>query len=257
MIITTHNPLFVHRKDLCANYIVDGGEVHKAKNITELRQVLEVWPSDNLLNAELVIVVEGENDELALKKILPLYSSKIANALSSGRISFMKMCGVHNLQPMIHQLQMFMCKYVFLFDFDQAAKEAIEIHGRDLTPLDYRFAKCFKGAAHESEFEDMLQSGFYLNIFNECYGTNFVANADFEVANNKKWSLRIEDLITQRGQGIDWRHNESIKEFKNRVANGIAQCDCNSKDELLQNVLDSRRAAFMSGFVQLIETKIN
>lgn len=85
VIITTHNPLFVQRNSLSANIIVDNGTARPAKNIGEIRKILGVLPSDNLKNSRYVLVVEGEDDKIALTKILSNYSDKIAESLRSNQ----------------------------------------------------------------------------------------------------------------------------------------------------------------------------
>jgi len=47
------------------------------KKIDEIREVLEVWPSDNLRNARFVLVVEGENDKIIISKIISSKSDKM------------------------------------------------------------------------------------------------------------------------------------------------------------------------------------
>ena len=70
VIITTHNPLFVYRNSLSSNIVVNNGSAKPAKNIKEIRDVLGVIPSDNLINAQFVLVVEGDDDKIALIALL-------------------------------------------------------------------------------------------------------------------------------------------------------------------------------------------
>ncbi|MDR0918568.1 MAG: hypothetical protein LBM93_04885, partial [Oscillospiraceae bacterium] len=61
--------------------IVDSGSAKPAKNIKEIRDVLGVLPADNLINASHVLVVEGEDDQIALSKLLLNMSSTLKSAL--------------------------------------------------------------------------------------------------------------------------------------------------------------------------------
>ena len=71
VILTTHSPLFVNRVDVKSNVIVDSGKASLAKRMKEIREVLGTIVSDNLINAENVLLVEGEDDKIALEKLLP------------------------------------------------------------------------------------------------------------------------------------------------------------------------------------------
>ena len=66
VVLTTHNPLFVDRSGLRNNVVVQDNRARPARTIDELRSVLGVRASDNLRHAELVLVVEGDEDVRAL-----------------------------------------------------------------------------------------------------------------------------------------------------------------------------------------------
>lgn len=67
VIISTHNPLFVNRECIYKNIIVENGIVKQASNIREIRDVLGVKVSDNLYDAETMLLVEGKQTSFHLK----------------------------------------------------------------------------------------------------------------------------------------------------------------------------------------------
>ena len=69
VIISTHNPLFVNREFVNKNIIIEGGVARQANNIREIRDVLGVKVSDNLYDAEVMLLVEGETDAISLKAV--------------------------------------------------------------------------------------------------------------------------------------------------------------------------------------------
>lgn len=79
VVLTTHSPLFVNRKNLNENIIVNSGKATPVKRVKEIRDVLGIKVSDNLTNAENVLIVEGEDDKITLEKILPNMSDIIKN----------------------------------------------------------------------------------------------------------------------------------------------------------------------------------
>ena len=83
VVITTHNPLFVQRNAVSENVIVNEGTAKPAKSIKEIRDILGVLPEDILINASHVLVVEGEDDKIALTKILKSLSTTLKALFSS------------------------------------------------------------------------------------------------------------------------------------------------------------------------------
>ncbi len=70
VVMTTHCPIFVDRVSLKSNIIVHDKKAQPAHSILEIRKTLGVRASDNLLHADLVLVVEGEEDRRALIELL-------------------------------------------------------------------------------------------------------------------------------------------------------------------------------------------
>jgi predicted ATPase len=93
VIITTHHAIFANRIDVSGNVIVRGNAAKPAKRIHEVRDVLGVHASENLQNANLVLLVEGEDDKIVLEAILPKLSSTVRQALSQGFL--MSTCSPH------------------------------------------------------------------------------------------------------------------------------------------------------------------
>ena len=83
VIITTHNPLFVDRENVKANVIVNAGSATPAKSVSEIRSLLGIKASDNLMNASYALVVEGDEDVIAMKSLLPILSEKLGRFLKN------------------------------------------------------------------------------------------------------------------------------------------------------------------------------
>jgi predicted ATP-dependent endonuclease of OLD family len=113
VIISTHNPLFVSRDTVEANVIVGNGKANPAKSIKEIREVLGVLASDNLINASYVLVVEGEDDKISLLKLLPKMSEKIAAALKSSVFIIEEIGGAGNLSYKLSSLKICFVSIMF------------------------------------------------------------------------------------------------------------------------------------------------
>src|SRR5690606_13840067 len=97
VIITTHNPLFVDRDDVKSNIIVDMGKAVSARNIESIRNVMGIKASDNLVNANYVLIVEGTEDVIAFKAMLPRLSRKLGKAIANNLFVIEEIGGAGNL----------------------------------------------------------------------------------------------------------------------------------------------------------------
>ena len=83
VILTTHNPLFINRRSLAANVIINKGQALAAKDIKQVRDILGIKASDNLINATYVLVVEGEGDAACVKRWLTHVSPRLKDVFNS------------------------------------------------------------------------------------------------------------------------------------------------------------------------------
>ncbi len=242
VIITTHNPLFVQQNILDSNIIVDHGTARAAKNIGEIREILGVLPSDNLKNSRYVLVVEGEDDRIALTKILPAYSEKIKMALRGNQLVIKALAGAGNLSHDLYDLKSSMCKFVVLLDNDKAGAEAYKKAKENgvLKESEVRFTIC--NGSPEAEFEDCLKVNVYADAIKEEFGVDVLAST---FRGNAKWSDRIKHTFLS--QGMRWT-DAMEKKVKMTVANAIPEIVDN-----VDNVLIREKAGFLFGLVSMVE----
>lgn len=242
VIISTHNPLFVQRNKIRSNIIIDSGVAHEAKSIQEIREILGVWTSDNLKAARFVIVVEGENDKIALTKILSQKSQMIRKALNSNRLVVKYLGGTGNLFHTLVDLKNSMCQYVVLLDNDNSGKNAAEKAKKKglLRDSDVRYTTCL--GQRESEFEDCIQDGLYKDIIENKYKINMHCK---EFHSNKKWSERMKSVFLSYGAQWD---DEIEKEIKSIVANSIPE-----NIDYMESVLIKEKCGFIDGMVMVVE----
>ncbi|MBE6094656.1 MAG: hypothetical protein E7199_04175 [Schwartzia succinivorans] len=246
VIISTHNPLFVQRNQINANIIVDNGEAHTAKNIKEIRDILGVWPSDNLKNARFVLVVEGEDDKISLTKILCNLNSSIKTALNTSKLIIHSLAGAGNLSHDLADLKNNMCNYIVLLDDDQAGREAAEKAQKSalLTDTEVKFTIC--NGQKEAEFEDCIKKEVYRNDLEKKYNVT-LNNSSFR--SNEKWSQRMKNVFFSQGSRWDDRIE---KEVKLLVANSIPEVISNIDDVLIK-----QKSGFISGVIQAVETMLS
>lgn len=204
VVLTTHSPLFVNRSNLKENIIVDSGKAIPVKKVKDIRDVLGTKVSDNLINAENVLVVEGEDDKIVLEKILPRMSESIKKAIQNGTLIIDDMGGAGNLPYKLSFYRNLQCKYHALLDNDAAGRRAgqdAETQGL-LNTRNTTYTIC--NGSPDAEFEDCLEKAAYIETVLSEFGVDLNV-AEFR--GNKKWSDRVADCF--RSQGKQW--NDTIE----------------------------------------------
>ena len=234
VILSTHNPLFIDRKNLSSNIIINSGKVNPAKNIKEIRELIGVKASDNLLHANYVLVVEGEEDVRALKAILPVLSDKIKKALSNDTFIIEKIGGASNLSYRLNRLKHTLCLYHVMLDNDDAGRKAEEkaTNQKELEIANLTYINCLGMA--DSEFEDCINLDIYKDHIESMYGIIF--SVPHFKTNSKKWSDRMKDVFNS--QGKTWSHKIEAQ-LKEQVAICIEKNPINSINEHKKGSIDS------------------
>lgn len=235
VIITTHNPLFVDRVNLKSNIIVTDGGATPSKNISQIRDLLGIKASDNLINANYVLIVEGPEDRKSLMTLLPAASDKIYKAIKNNLLVIDPLGGAGNLPYKISILKNALCATHVLLDNDESGKSSFLKAEKDglLTPLGCTFTAC-KGK-QSSEFEDMLNPDIYKQKILEQFGVN-LDSPSFK--GKKKWSERIETAFKSQGKLI---FPETLSAIKGIVS-----------DEVQNNRLDSLHPQQRDSFDALV-----
>ena len=233
VIVSTHNPLFIDRNNISSNIIIESGKVLPAKSVKEIRDTIGVKASDNLQNANYVLVVEGEEDVTALKSILSFLSEKIKRALENHTFIIEKIGGAGNLSYKLSLLKNALCVYHVLLDNDEAGRKAhkkAEESG-ELEIKDVTFVNCL--GMHNSEFEDCLNIDLYKLKIETDYGIRLDVH---EFRNSNKWSDRMKSVF--QTQGKTW--SDTIEaQLKNKVANCIKTDVENSLNPHKRSIVDA------------------
>ena len=244
VIITTHNPLFVQRNNISNNIIVDHGTAKPAKNIKEIRELLGVLPEDNLINASHVLVVEGEDDKIALNKILSSLSPTIKDALIKNKLVIQPLAGATNLNYELSRLRSYVCRYFVFLDADEAGYDAAEkaIEKGLLSESDVKYSIC--NGNNISEFEDCLKKDFYIEAIRNKFSVDLGVTS---FRNSKKWSDRVKTVFLSQGQ----RWTDTVeKKVKMEVAKLIPVEDADS-------VLDEHKRGSIDALVNALENMLS
>lgn len=240
VVLTTHSPLFVNRTSLKDNIIVNAGKATAVKKIKDIRDVLGTKVSDNLINAEHVLVVEGEDDKIVLEKILPHMSESIKKAIQNGTLIIDDMGGAGNLPYKLSFYRNLQCKYHVLLDNDDAGRSAgqnAETQGL-LNIRNTTYTIC--NGSPNAEFEDCLEKTAYAKAVLSEFGVDLNVT---EFRGNKKWSDRVADCF--KSQGKQW--NDSMeKRVKLCVAEALPSNPAAALNQHKRSSIDALVAALNS-----------
>jgi predicted ATP-dependent endonuclease of OLD family len=235
VVITTHNPLFVDRLHCRSNIIVRGNRAKPAANIDEIRTILGVRAADNLRHAELVLVVEGEDDQVALTAMLCARSPQLTQAFSNHALAVDCLGGSGNLPYKLSILRQSLCSSHVFLDDDGAGKTSCDAARSAglLEPVDVHFATSL--GKSESELEDWYSPSAYEDVMKNKYGVSLKAP---EFSSAKKWSVHMKE--TFKRQGKSWDDLTEI-EVKASVARAIAANPSNALLPSAQSAFDALR----------------
>jgi putative ATP-dependent endonuclease of the OLD family len=236
VVITTHSPLFVDRVNIRSNILVNDNRAVPARSIDQIRSILGVRASDNLKHAELVLVVEGDDDKVAISALMRDYSPKLATAIDSGKLAFETLAGGTNLSYVISLLlNALMCGFHCFLDDDECGRDSYEKAKLDglLDVADASFSTVL-GMTH-SEIEDLYDLAFYKDLVRNQFNVSLDGNPRFRT-NKKKWSDRVREVF--RSSGRAW--NPSVEmELKAKVAALVASNPKSALHLQKRSVIDS------------------
>ncbi len=236
VVLSSHSPLFVNRSRVTNNIIVTGNKAKPAKNIAEIRAILGVQCSDNLRNAELVLMCEGEDDKICIEAILGYLSNEINQAIKNGRFIIEQVAGAGNFSYKAGTYLGDLCRVHFFIDDDDAGTKAYKKTLRDhkLEITDFHFAKF--PSLDESEMEDLINREIYTESVSEKFGVDL----EFAKPNGRtaksKWSNRMKWQFER--QGKPWNKDVEMK-LKCIVANCVSADPANAIHEQANDVIVS------------------
>jgi len=197
VIMTTHCPLFVDRASIRSNILVQHNKATPARDVKQIREILGVRASDNLQHAEVILVVEGEEDRCCLGALLKEHSKALATALSQQSLGIESLQGGTNLSYKLSQIREAMCEAHSFLDHDDCGLKAFGKAKDDglIGIADVTFTTCI--GMSESEIEDMFDESLYSVFLLNTYG---VSTLSPKFKGNGKWSERMRNAFKHSGK---------------------------------------------------------
>jgi predicted ATP-dependent endonuclease of OLD family len=242
IVISTHSPIMIDRSKYSNNILIQSGSATKVQSIKEIRDSLGIVVSDNLVSAEIMVLVEGECDQIIIETWLKGKSAIITNAIKDGRLAFDNLGGASNLSYKAGLYKTLLCDVVAYLDNDESGRKAIKtaLAQGTITNDSYFLSTC-KGSK-DSEIEDLIKHDTYFSIILEEYGIDLNTSS---FRGSGLWSQRMRSTFRECGKiGDDF--NE--KDIKILVAKAVEDFGIDSLNEPCSGSINE--------MVKLLESKL-
>jgi predicted ATPase len=225
VVITTHNPIFANKINVLNNIIVSNNRAYPASSVKEIRDVLGVRVDDNLTSAELILIVEGEEDKILFDTIFRLEECGVHYAYKEGRLAIDVLRGAGNLGHRVRMHTEAVSRIHAFLDNDRAGKDAFEKAKRAGLMVDSQVNFAAVAGKTESELEDLYKEEVYADIIRQETGLDWLRTGPDK---NSKWADRLRNLLRRAGKPYD---DTAIFAIKLRVAVAAKELGLNSIHE--------------------------
>lgn len=242
VVITTHSPTLVNRQQIENNIIVQTAVAKRASSLQEIRESIGVKVSDNLVAADLILLVEGEQDVGLIASLLKSSSSHLTQSLSSGRLALDSLRSAANLSYEVQRYKRLLCNVHAFVDDDEEGRTAVKraVDSGVLAFDEVHVATC--PGRGESEIEDLLSLDAYRERVRTLCGLDLDVR-DFR-AGNAKWSDRVQSLLKAQGKPHSAANTGYVKAVANETcgAQGISALNphCRGAFDALRSALEKR-----------------
>lgn len=242
VIITTHSPILVDRKVIDNNVLVKTGKAQKAKKISQIRKALGIKLSDNLTNAQLVLLVEGYSDKKILDSLLKEKSSDLGEAMNEGVMIVDYTRGASKLPHHSQFYKQNLANVHVYFDHDDEGRKSIDecLNKSIILDNEYTLITC-KGMTN-SEIEDLFDSGVYMDKVVAKFG---LSSTRGRKKGSTKWTDRMRDIFLTNGKRWTSQVEDRLKEY-------VADCII---DKGISSLNDHKRSSF-DALVNRLEERI-
>jgi putative ATP-dependent endonuclease of the OLD family len=244
VLITTHSPILIQRDNLSGNIVVDKmqsstfqSSARPAKTLSQIRESLGIRPQDNMVSAEVILLVEGPTEENAFPKLLERCRPGLTPALTDGRVKVMSVHGAPNMLNMVRSLAKEAASCVVLLDSDLAGTDAkTRVEQSGLIASKDVFVTPPRDDLQETEFEDMFDPAVYLDKVCQSCGVNITAGefaaqrklTGGKTAKPAKWSVVMRELFAQSGKSWELCDEQAKKSVAEGIRERIDQIDTNA-----------------------------
>lgn len=241
--ISTHSQALIDRQTVSNNIIVQKRTATPANDFADVRSSLGLELSDNLASAYLVLLTEGQEDQILLKAWLSALSTYVGDAIKNGQLAFDNLAGATNLSYKASFYRNNACNVHAFLDNDDDGRRATNraIEKDIINPADYNLCVC-KGMP-DSEIEDLIDVDIYKKAINEKFAV-LLQGADFQNS-TKKWSDRVRTCFLNQG-----------KQWSDTIENEVKYFVCTLATQQQMISLNAHKRGSIEALTQTLEQKL-
>ena len=246
VLISTHHQIFVNRNNYSNNLVLSSGSLKKNTDIRMIRKELGVGLGENLLNAELVVLVEGETDKLFLQTYIELKDENLATFIRENRLVIDVLRGTKNLESKLLFYKSGLCRNICILDNDVASKNVLKTVEKE-NLLDNRHIFVVPLYEKESaELEDLYDEQFIFSSVDNFFELKNSIERK-EMRNKDKFTNRLKAILDTYGKQFNAKEEEDFKWYLLRQAAESSSLDFISKEGTL----------FFDPIIERIKSEIN
>lgn len=218
VLVSTHSPLLLNRQHGSSTVIVENNTAELTNDVARVRECLGVRASDNLRHADLVLLVEGDDDVRFVRRMLTDVSDSLASALDSGSLAITAVDGASKLSLAVSYYRDALCMVHAFVDDDVAGRQSLERLLAEGTLGMAHINLCKRRGMPKSETEDLLRQSFLVDsVLAPHFGIH--STTVDPGSRQKKFSARMCVLFGMHGKPWD---DVVEMELKRRVSNAAA-----------------------------------
>lgn len=210
VLIASHHQIFVDRNHISRNIILSSGKIKNKINIRDIRKELGVGLGENLLNAELVIIFEGESDRQFFMNYIQKKDESINKLIRGNKIIIDISRGTKNLESILRFYSSTFCKCMCILDNDDASNKVVKniIETGILEPK-YIYKTPLRDKK-ETELEDLYDEKFIFDSVDEFFGiSNSIDKKNCR--KNERMTVRLKNILDIYGK--DFKAEEEKFKF--------------------------------------------
>lgn len=194
--ISTHSAIFVNRNYVGSNYIIENGFTNQCNHINDVRSVLGISASENLLNANLVILVEGVTDREVLVKMMQL-TNEFKQCLENETVVIKEMGGINNLDMLSKLYNSILVDYFIIVDKENNSKVTIQNLVRGGNFENTKVLYCDASSTYERELENLIDDRIVIDSIEKVFGVNLKGELHKHI--NLRFKEQIKKLLGYKG----------------------------------------------------------
>lgn len=204
VLVSTHSPIFINKLNLSSNLLVESGNVHPANSVSEIREILGIHPSDNLITADKVLFVEGKCDFYFWQNIFQ--NGTLKQLMLDPDFQIEEMKGNRNLPNLINHMETYIKQFHFLLDRDSESEEVVKRVTNNDGSISF-----YPGFINQDkvEVEDLIDYNYILEIIGQKYSyfntsqKIFLEKSQSIVNKSLNWQKKTTIIFKIFGQTFD------------------------------------------------------